>query len=107
MVTVADFRDYLNPPPDTTDKQLEMWLAAAKSEARSAGVPEYQNNAQYDLFIYSLGAWYYDNRGMQVSGTYQATALETKQRITNSFVLQLRHASEDPSTEATEGGDGP
>lgn len=95
MVTIADFREYLNPTPETTDKQLEMWINAAKSEARTAGVPEYKNNAQYDLFIYALGAWYYDNRGMQVSGTYQATALETKQKITNAFVLQLRHAGED------------
>ena len=96
MVTVASFRDYLNPPPDISDTQLELWLKSAKSEARTAGVPEYQNNAQYDLFIYALGAWYYDNRGMQVSGTYQATALETMQRIKNAYVLQLRYAGEDP-----------
>lgn len=95
MVTVANFREYLNPAPDTSDTQLEMWINAAKSEARTAGVPEYKHNAQYDLFIYALGAWYYDNRGMQVSGTYQATALETKKKITDTFVLQLRHAGED------------
>ena len=107
MVTVAAFRDYLNPAPDTSDKQLELWLAAAKSEARAAGVPEYKSNAQYDLFIYALGTWYYDNRGMQVSGTYQATALGTMQKIKDSFVLQLRHAGEDPTTDAAEGGDDP
>lgn len=96
--TVSGFRDYLHPPPEITDEQLQLWLAAAKSEARAAGVPDFQNNAQYDIFIYALGTWHYDNRGMQVSGTYQATALETKKRITDSFVLQLRHATEDPVT---------
>ena len=80
-----------------------MWLDAAKSEARSAGVPDFQNNAQYDLFLYSLAAWYYDNRGLQVSGAYQATTRETMQKIKDSFVLQLRYATED-STE--EDGDG-
>ena len=106
-VTVSGFREYLNPAPETTDLQLEGWIAAAKSEARTAGVPEFQNNAQYDLFICSLAAWYYDNRGMQVSGTYQATSLQTKQRMLDSFVLQLRHATEDPISDAsTDGSDG-
>lgn len=97
MVTVESFRTYLNPTPDITDAQLELWLNAAKSEARTAGVPDYKHNAHYDLFIYSLGSWYYDNRGMQVSGTYQATALETKKKITDTFVLELRYAGEDES----------
>lgn len=96
-VTVEGFQEYLNPAPDTTDAQLESWLASAKSEARTAGVPDFKNNAQYDLFIMSLAAWYYDNRGLQVSGTYQATALETKKRMVDSFVLQLRYATEDPA----------
>lgn len=94
--TVSGFRAYLRPPPDITDEQLNMWLASAKSEARTAGVPAFEHNAQYDIFIYALATWYYDNRGMQVSGTYQATALETKKKITDAFVLQLRHATEDP-----------
>lgn len=107
MVTVADFRAYLNPAPDITDAQLSSWLAAAKSEARTAGVPDFRRNAQYDLFIQALAAWYYDNRGLQVSGTYQATALGTKKQLTDSFVLQLRYAKEDPEPESSEeGGDG-
>ena len=75
-----------------------MWLNAAKSEARTAGIPDFDNNAQYDLFIYALAAWYYDNRGLQVSGSYQATARETMQKIKDAFVLQLRHAEDDDSS---------
>ncbi|MBQ8616389.1 MAG: hypothetical protein IJ418_02635 [Clostridia bacterium] len=96
MVTVAGFRAYLNPPPDVTDDQLTLWLAAAKSDARTSGVPEYKNNAEYDLFIYSLGAWHFDNRGMRTAGTsFQSTSLDTYKRLKDSFVLQLRHATED------------
>ncbi len=95
-VTVDGFRDYLNPAPETTNAELKNWLASAKSEARTAGVREFQHNAQYDLFIYALAAWYFDNRGMQVSGSYQATSLETKKKIMDSFVLALRYATEDP-----------
>lgn len=105
-VTVSSFRDYLNPPPDITDSQLEIWLAAAKSEARTSGVPDFSHNAQYDLFIMALAAWHYDNRGLQVSGTYQATALETKKKMTDSFVLQLRHAEEDVPPNDIEDGSG-
>ena len=104
MVTVENLRDYLNPPPDISEESLASWLKAAKSDARTAGVPDFQNNAQYDLFILSLAAWYYDNRGMSVSGSYQATALETMQKIKNSFVLQLRYATEDSETESSDGG---
>ena len=43
----------------------------------------------------NLGAMYYDNRGMAFSGSYQATAEETAQKMINSFVLSLRHAEED------------
>lgn len=109
MVTVENLRGYLNCSPETTDSQLAMWLDAAKSEARTAGVPDFQHNAQYDLFIVALASWYYDNRGMQVSGTYQATARETMQKIKDAFVLQLRYAEEDPETsseEESEDGDG-
>lgn len=101
--TIDGFRDYLNPAPDVNDSQLEGWISAAKSEARTAGVPAFEHNAQYDLFIYALAAWYYDNRGMQVSGTYQATSLQTKQKIMDSFVLALRHATEDPEESDGEG----
>lgn len=105
-VTVDSFREYLNPPPDITNEQLKDWLAAARSEARTAGVRDFSNNAQYDLFIKSLAAWYYDNRGLQVSGTYQATALETKKKMVDSFVLQLRYAREDKEPERQPGGGG-
>lgn len=102
MVTVWTLREYLNCSPDTTTASLQMWLDAAKSEARAAGIPDFKHNAQYDLFICALAGWYYENRGLQVSGSYQATQRETMQKMKDAFVLQLRHATEDPEEETPE-----
>lgn len=102
-VTAADLCDYIGLPPDDATN-LQRYIAAAKSKARTAGVPDFKHNAQYDLFILSLAAMYYDNRGMAFSGSYQATAEENAQRMINSFVIELRYATEDD--EQTEGGEG-
>ncbi len=93
-VTIYGLRKYLNLPPDN-DEELEYYLAAARSKANAAGIPEYQNNAQYDLFLYAMAAMYYDNRGMGFSGSYQGAAEENARRMINSFVLELRYAGED------------
>lgn len=97
MVSEKDLGEYLRLNPDSGEN-LSRYLAAARSKARTAGIPEYQNNAQYDLFILSLGAMYYENRGMAFSGSYQDTAEQNAARLINSFVLSLRHAGEDPET---------
>lgn len=102
LVTCAQLKDYLSAPADMDANCLAIYLNAALSEADAAGVPRFSNNAMYDIFILALASWHYDNRGMQVSGTYQTTALETKRNIMNSFVLELRHASEDPTEEGGE-----
>lgn len=94
MVTLEDLRNYLILPPDNNEN-LEPYLAAARSKARAAGVPNYQNNAQYDLFICALAAMYYENRSMTFSGSNQAAAEENATRMINSFVLGLRYAGED------------
>ena len=47
----------------------------------------------------ALAAMYYENRGMAFSGSYQATAEENAKKLINSFVLELRHASEDDAEE--------
>lgn len=92
--TVEGLRTYLRLMPDSDD-DLQLYLDAAKDKASAAGVPEFQNNAQYDLFIYALGAMYYDNRGMGFSGSYQQAAEENARKLINSFVLELRYSTED------------
>lgn len=89
---------YLRLPPDSAE-DVDQYLAAAKSKAAAAGIKVFENNAMYDLFIYSLAAMYYDNRGMAFSGSYQATAEENARKLINSFVLELRYASEDSTGE--------
>lgn len=95
MISEENLRDYLRLSPDDTGS-LTLYLEAAKSKARAAGIPEYQHNAGYDLFLLSLAAMYYENRGLAFSGSYQATAEENATKLINSFVLSLRHAGEDP-----------
>lgn len=85
----------------TARAEAESYLQAAISKARSAGVPVFAHNAQYDIFIKALASMYYDNKGMAFSGSYQATAESTAKKLIDGFVLELRHATEDP----VEGGE--
>lgn len=96
MVTIKTVREYLALPPDTPDTIADMCLKSAKSKARAAGIPDYQNNKQYDMFICALAACWYDNRGMTFANEYND---EAAQRLTNAFVLELRHAGEDEKPE--------
>lgn len=93
-VSIERLKDYLRLPPDSTE-DLSGYLAAAKAKARAAGVPDFQNNGQYDIFLLSLASMYYENRGLSFSGSYQATAESNMKKLVNSYVLELRHAKED------------
>jgi uncharacterized Zn finger protein len=95
-VTVSDLREYLRLPSDTSE-DLTAYLEAARSEVRVAGVPDYQSNAMYDMFLLMVAAERYENRSMAFSGAYQASAEETSRRMKNAFVLALRYAGEDPA----------
>ena len=96
MVDIAKLREYLNMPPDMNDDIAELCLSAAKSKARTAGIPEFQNNAQYDLFLCALAGLWYDNRNMCFVGNSGNASIERAARdMINSFVLELRYAEED------------
>ena len=74
---------------------VDNYLAAAKSKAKVAGIPVFENNAQYDLFITALAAMYYENRAMAFDGQEQGE--QAAKNIINSFVNELRYAKEDES----------
>lgn len=97
MASAEGFRKYLRLPEDT-DENLDLYLNAAASKARAAGIPDYKRNAQYDLFLYAVAAVYYDCRGTDLSAVDSNV-----QRMINSFVLELRRAGEDPG-ETESGG---
>jgi hypothetical protein len=92
MVTAEQLKAYLRLPPDSTE-DLSGYLAAARSKARTAGIPVFANNAQYDLFIQALAGMYYDNRAMSFSDPNAEAAAK---RMIDAFVLELRYAEEDP-----------
>lgn len=91
-VTTENLKDYLRLPSDNAE-DLTGYLAAAQSKARTAGIPAFQHNEQYDMFIKALAGMYYDNRCMSFDDPALKAAAE---RMTNSFVLELRYAEEDP-----------
>lgn len=97
-VTTQSLHEYLGNPPDSSE-DLTMYINAAKAKAKAAGVPDFKNNAHYDMFIHELAAHFYENRGLSVSGSYQATAEETTRKITNAYVLELRYAKDGDTDE--------
>lgn len=101
-VTQTELAGYLRLPPDSTEN-LDLFLNAARAKARAAGIPEFENNAQYDLLLLSLAGFYYENRSLGFSGVSQVAEVSMR-RLLNSFVLELRH-SEDSA--ADESGDSP
>ncbi len=98
MLSITTLKDYIGMPPDAADTVAELCLNAAKSKSRAAGIPDYKNNAQYDLFLCALASCWYDNRGMTFVGA--SANPENAQMLINSFVLELRHAGEDPVVES-------
>jgi hypothetical protein len=73
-------------------ESVDAYLQAAKSKAKAAGIPVFENNAQYDLFILALAAMYYDNRAMTFQNPADAA---NAQKMIDSFVLELRYGDED------------
>jgi len=86
MVLASDLWEYLREPADDESK-LKPYLTAALSKARAAGIPQYENNALYDMFILNLASLYYESRNM--------SAEPQAQRMIDNFTLSLRHAGED------------
>lgn len=98
--TVETFKtEYLGLPPDAPDGFAGLCVNAAKSKLHDAGVPDFQNNAHYDLAVYAIAGYFYDNRGLTVSGSYKMGTVEAAQGMINSFVLELRGAKDGVSGE--------
>ncbi len=84
-----------------SDPEMEAYLNAAVAWCSNAGVPYRANDPLYDLLILKIAAQEYDNRGLGFAGTDTRTSEETRQRMLNSFILNLRYA-QTADTEATD-----
>lgn len=94
-VTVDKLRSFLSLPEDEgEDMVLDACLSAARSWARGAGIPDYQNNWLYDMALCALAARFYDARGTGEPALDAGT-----RQMLNSFALDLRYAGEDASSE--------
>ena len=89
-ITSSDLATYLKLNPDDTE-DLVGYLAAAKTKARTAGIPSFSSNALYDQFIKELAGYMHDNRSLGASDSEAGV-----QKIINSYVLELRYSDEDP-----------
>lgn len=94
-VTIEDLKEYLEFPP-VPDSKLSLYLAAAKSKARGAGIPDFKHNANYDLFILALAGLRYDNKSLSFVGGSTGAA---EKALIDTYTLELRHATEDPEVE--------
>jgi len=86
-VNVDTLRAYLGLTPDNAE-DLGAYLAAAVSQVRAAGVPDYSTNRQYDNFVLALAADLYDHKGLSDNSA-------ARQSMINAQILQLRYAGED------------
>lgn len=79
--------------PADSDPELEAYMNAAVAWCANAGVPYRANDPLYDLLILKLAAQEYDNRAMGNMAGEPDKAEEARQRMLNSFVLNLRYAA--------------
>ena len=96
-VSVNGLKTYLRLPSDSTE-DLTVFLSAAKASAAAAGVPDYSDNALYDIFLYGLASIFYDHREMDAS--------PDGMRFINAVALQLR-GSGDTTNESVSTPDNP
>lgn len=92
--TVDKLRTYLRLPEEA-DGELAAYLEAAIAYCSNAGVPPRAADPLYDLLILKLAAQEYDNRGLGFAGSDNRTSEETRQRMLNSFMLNLRYVADE------------
>jgi len=94
-VLLSELKEYVGLPPDASDAMLKKCLEAAKIKANTAGIlaEDHTDDPHYDLFIYGLAGYLYDNRSMAHVGSNPNRAGDdaaTRDMI-NAFVLELRY----------------
>lgn len=102
VATKQGLYKYLHLMPDEDTTMADLAFEAALVDIKGAGVHEFRNNALYDIFVYALAGYYYDNRSLNPIGT----KTEESQNMINSFVLKLRFAEDgpEPPAEVSENG---
>ena len=87
MVNADSLRTYLHLPPDDPEP-MDGYLSAALAKARSAGIPDFENNGLYDQFLLSFAGLLYEARSMDPN----AADPQKVQMLINSYVLPLRYS---------------
>lgn len=91
MATLDDFKQYARlPPDDSFDKTAEVCFEAATQAAQDAGIPEFlkfDNDAKYNLYVYALALYWYENRGFMPIGAQN----EETRKIMNQMRFELKY----------------
>lgn len=90
--TLSEFMAYLGVDADDKDPMIKLCLDAAIADAKRSGIPAKLFNTyapDLDLYIYSLAALEYDNRGLTYAATNASQAAIERRR--NAMFLSLRY----------------
>ena len=90
MVTAADVREHNRIPDYIEDTEINRCLSAAVAHADAAGIPRFESNGLYDLFLLDLAGWYFDNRALAAPERENAA-----ERMFRARVLVLRATREE------------
>lgn len=94
MATLENFKQYARlPSDDSFDKTAEVCFNAAEQSAIDAGIPEFlklDNDAKYNLYVYALALYWYENRGFMPIGTQN----EETRKIMNQMRFELKYRRE-------------
>lgn len=90
MASLADFKHYARLLPDDSDPVASVCFSAAIQSARDAGIPDFLNtigDAKYNLYIYALALYWYENRGFMPIGAQN----EETRKIMNQMRIELKY----------------
>lgn len=103
MADIAGFKNYARLPLDDPDDQAaEICFNAALQSSADAGIPEFlrlANDAKYDLYIYALALYWYENRGFMPIGAHN----DETRRIMSQMRIELKYRVESVESGESDG----
>lgn len=86
MPKLEEFRAYARIGEEEPDEVVRLYLDGAIQHAKDAGIPDFLSEIEdpkYNLYVYAMGAYLYDNRGFELSSGNAGGAL-------NNLKIQMR-----------------
>lgn len=101
MASLGDFKQYARLPlDDPDDKAAEVCFEAATQAAQDAGIPEFlklDNDAKYNLYVYALALYWYENRGFMPVGAHNDETRKIMTQMRVELKYRRKKAGDDGS----------